>query len=801
MFAIGGDVRAALRVWRKEPMFAATLVATLGLGIGAATAIVTIAHAVLVRPLPMPESDRLHVVRIQTASAPSPDEWFPMSDADVLAWQARNRSLVAAAWAPNAFTLTGRGDAEPLLGATVTTAFFDVIGVRPAIGRGFTAQDTAPVAILSDELWSRLFGRDPAVLGQTVTLNGRTGTVVGVMPPGFTYPRRRTDVWTNLRLDTPRRRGPFYLTGIGRLRDGASTAELKAELDRTTAALKSQYGGEVNWALATEPLKERTVRPARAGLLLLLSAVGCLLLISATNAANLSLVRGIRRHREIAVRMALGAPRWRVARQLVVESLGLAGLGGVVGLGLSAAIVGVVRAMAGDALPRRAEVGIDPSAFAIAAALSLVTGLLFGLLPSWLSSRSDPADALKQLGRPGSGAGRRSWPQRLIVSVELALAVVLASSGGLMIRSFVNLQRTNVGVETEGVATFAFDLPSARYPEGPKRADIYDRLLASLNRVPGVVAAGVAVSLPPVDLNVTDNYTVSGFEVAAGESAPVGPIVVASEKLFDALRIPLLQGRLFQSTDTASADRVVIVSQAIARKYFPAGDAVGRRFRTGGPERNNPWMTIVGVVGDVKFYGLAAEPSEAYYLPLSQNLWNGMFAVLRTTGDPAAVMAGARAAVREIDDQLPLKDVQTMTERMAGASSRPRFHTVIAAGLGVVGLLLAGFGIYSVVSYQATQRIHEFGVRAALGARSEHLRAIVLREGLTLAGIGTVLGLAGGLVSAQLFSSLLFDVAPADPITFAALIALFALVTIVACAGPAWRAASTDPLIALRDQT
>jgi putative ABC transport system permease protein len=801
MFATGDDLRAAARVWRKEPTFAATLIATLALGIGAATAIASIAHAVLVRPLPMPASDRIHVVRIATASAPSPAEWYPLSDADFLAWRAQSRALLAGAWATNGFTLTGRGDAEPLEGATVTTAFFDVIGVRPAIGRGFTAQDTAPVAILSDEVWSRLFGRDPAILGQLVTLNGRPGTVVGVMPPGFNYPRRRTDVWTHLRIEPPRRRGPFYLTGVGRLRDGATMTEVAAELDRATAALKSQFGGEMNWRVATEPLKERTIRPARAGLLLLLSAVGCLLLISVTNAANLSLVRGIRRHREIAVRVALGAPRWRVARQLAVESLALACVAGAVGLGLSAAIVAVVRVMAGDALPRLAEVGIDRGAVAIAAALSLATGLLFGVLPSWLSSRSDPAEALKQLGRPGAGAGRRSWPQRLVVSIELALAVILASSGGLMVRSFVNLQRTSVGVETDGVATFAFDFPSSRYPEGPKRMEFYDRLIDGLNRVPGIVAAGVGVSLPPEELTVTDNYTVAGFEVAAGESAPVGPIVVATEKYFAALGIPLLQGRLFQPTDTATSDRVVVVSHAIARRYFPSGGAIGRRFRTGGPERpKNPWMTIIGVVGDVKFYGLDAEPSEAYYLPLSQEQWNSMFAVLRTSGDPAVAVAGARAVMREVDNQLPLRDVRTMTERMAQASSRPRFHTAIAVGLGVAGLLLAGFGIYSVVSYQATERVHEFGVRAALGARGEHLRGLVLREGLTLAGIGTLLGLAGGLGTAQLFSSLLFDVGPADPITFAALIAVFTAVTIAACAGPAWRAANTDPLIALRHQ-
>ena len=314
-------------------------------------------------------------------------------------------------------------------------------------------------------------------------------------------------------------------------------------------------------------------------------------------------------------------------------------------------------------------------------------------------------------------------------------------------------------------------------------------------------AAGVGVSLPPVELTVTDDYTVSGFEVAAGESAPVGPIVVVSDKYFDALRIPLVQGRLFQPTDTAGSDRVVIVSQAIARRYFPTGDAIGRRFRTAGPERpKNPWMTIIGVVGDVKFEGLASEPSEAYYLPLAQHQWNGMIAVLRTSGDPAAVMPGVRAAVRQVDAQLPLRDVLPMTERMAEASARPRFHTLIAAALGVTGMLLAGFGIYSVVSYQATQRVHEFGVRAALGARADHLRALVLREGLTLAAIGTVLGMAGALASTRLLSTLLFGVPPGDPWTFAGIVVVFAIVTVFRVCGPAWRAARTNPLRALRDQ-
>ncbi len=650
MLMIGDDLRAAGRVFMKEPMFAATLVATLALGIGAATALATIANAILVRPLPMPDSGRIHVVQIETQAAPSPDDWFPLSDADFLAWQSQSRTLDVAAFASNKFTLTGRGDPEPLSGVTVTTRFFDVVGIRPAVGRAFEASDTAPVAILSDEVWSRLFGRDPAIVGKGITLNGWQGTVIGVMPPGFSYPRQRTDVWAHLRMSPPARRGPFYLTGVGRLRDGAMLAETAAELERTSAALKAQFGGEMNWKLAIESLKEQTIRPARAGLYMLLSAVGCLLLIAATNSANLSLVRGIRRHREIAVRTALGASRWRVARQLVIESVAFAGFAGVIGLGIAAAIVAVVRVTAADTLPRLAEVRIDAGAFAIAAGLSLMTGLLFGVLPSWLSSRSDPADALRQLGRPGADSGRRPWAQRLVVSFELALAIVLASSGGLMIRSFVNLQRTNVGIQPDGVLTFMVEIPSSQYPRGPKRADFYERLLDGLSRVPGVEAAGLGVSLPPEDLFVTDNYTVAGFEVPAGESAPVGPIVVATDKYFDALRIPLLQGRLFQPSDTATSDRVVIVSHAIARKYFPAGDAIGRRFRTGGPERpNNPWMTIVGVVGDVKFDGLARDPSEAYYLPLAQELWNGMFAVLRTSGDPAAVMPGVRSAVREVD--------------------------------------------------------------------------------------------------------------------------------------------------------
>jgi putative ABC transport system permease protein len=480
----------------------------------------------------------------------------------------------------------------------------------------------------------------------------------------------------------------------------------------------------------------------------------------------------------------------------------LASVAGAIGLGIAVAIIAGVRVTAADTLPRLAEVRMDAAAFAIAAALSLLTGLLFGLLPSWLSSRSDPAEALRAVGRPGAGVGRRSSAQRLVVSIELALAVVLASSGGLMIRSFVNLQRTNVGIQPEGVLSFAFDFPSSRYPEGPKRVDFYDRLLSGLSQVPGVDAAGVGLSLPPDELTVADNYTVAGFEVAAGESAPLGPIVATSDKYFDALGIPLLQGRLFGPTDTATSDRVVIVSQAIARKYFPDGGAIGHRFRTGGPERpKNPWMTIVGVVGDVKFDGLAEQPSEAYYLPLAQEQWNWMFAVLRTSGDPAALVPGVRAAVRQLDAQLPLRDVQPMTDRLSAASARRRFHMLIAAGLGVTGLLLAGFGIYSVVSYQAAQRSHEFGVRAALGARADHLRALVLREGLLLAGIGTVLGLAGGLVSARLFSSLLFDVTPTDPVTFAGLLVVFAMVTIAACAGPAWRASRTDPLRALRDQS
>jgi putative ABC transport system permease protein len=796
------DVRYAIRLLLKRPGFAAVAILTLALGIGATTAIFTVVNAVLLRSLPFRDAERLVQVRIISSNG----EDFPLPDADFLAWRSQNQTCDAVAvYNAGPETLTGDGAPERIGTASVTDRFFDVLGARPLLGRVFQEGDDKPGAaklvVLSHAFWTRRFKADPAVVGRTVLLGAVGHTVVGVMPPGFRFPLADIDAWETLTMNPPTRRGPYYTTGIARLNAGIGIAELRANLGIVAAGLKRQYPAPEDWTIDAVPLQEAIVGDVRRILYVLLGAVGFLLLIATANVANLLLARAAAREREIAVRGALGAGRRRIVAQLVTESVVLALVAGLVGLLIAAWGTQVLLAMAPKSIPRLDEAGMNVPVFLFALGVASLCGIVFGVVPALRASRMPLVETLKDGGRGASGAGHRRV-QRLLVVVEIALALMLSVGAGLMIRSFAELQRVSPGFDSGHLLTFEVALPNSSYKEDARVRGFYDALVQKLEAVPGVRSVGLTVSLPPDLLQVTDNFMVEGQVLPPGRSAPVGPVVMASDALFTTLGVPLIRGRMFDARDEAGRAPAVIVNEALAAKYFPGVDPVGRHLKIGGPERpiaaNNPWMEIVGVVGDIKYSGLQAAPEPTYYLPYRQNPWNGQFVVVRTRSDPAALAAAAREAVAALDKDIPVARMRTMDEVMTASVAPPRFRTVLVTIFALVGLLLAAIGIYGVMAYAVAERTHELGVRIALGAERRDVVRLVLGEALVLAAAGVAAGLAGALATTRLIQSLLFGVTTTDTMTFAGIGALFFATAIVASWIPTRRALSVDPMIALR---
>ncbi|HEV3486170.1 MAG TPA: ABC transporter permease, partial [Vicinamibacterales bacterium] len=759
------DLRFAVRSWRRQPAFVAVALATLALGIGTATAMFTVINGVLLKPLPFHDPGALTMIRIEGQGG----GLFPLPDADFLAIRANHRAFAhVAVYAPSAFNITGSGTPDVLRGAWVSGEFFTTLGVRPIAGRFFTNADDAPgapsVVVLSHAFWTRQFGADPKVLGQTIRLDEMPCTIVGIGPRGLEFPRRDLDLWRNLTFETPKRRGPFYLTGIARLQSDApaAAAAARANLEAVAASVKQQYGpGE--WAFQMVSMTDALVGEVRTPLYLLLTAVGFLLLIAIVNVANLLLSRSAARQRELAVRLALGAQRARITRQLVTESALLSLAGGALGVLLGVGLIEVLLPLGQTIIPRLSEIEMDWRVLAFGVCVSLAAGLLFGAAPALHAWRGDVADPLRDGQRTGTSRSRRRI-QRTLVVAEIALALVLSVGAGLLVRSLIRLQHVELGFRPERLLTFQLALPQTRYPNETASRAFYQRLLERLEATPGVESAAVAVSLPPDQVTVTDNFTAEGQHYAVGQSAPVGTLIVASDSYFRTLGIPLLRGRFFDERDGPGGEKVVIVSRTLAERYYPNGDAVGRRFRNGGPERpDNEWMRVVGIVGDVKYDGLAAAPEPAFYWPFQQHPWSDQFVVVRTAIEPEAIIAAAREAVWSLDREQPLALLRTMDDLRAEASAESAFRTYLLGSFGALGLLLALVGVYGVMSYAVSQRAHEMGVRAALGARPRDLVALVLGDAARLAAVGIGIGIAGALALTSLTTNLLFGVTPRDP--------------------------------------
>jgi putative ABC transport system permease protein len=796
------DLRFAIRTLVKRPAFAGIAIGTLALGIGATTAIFTVVNAVLLSPLPYRDPGRLVHVHIRGGDG----DMYPLPDTDVFAWRDQHPAFEDVAVVDNGagYSLAGQGAPEQVVVLNVTARFFDVLGIAPAIGRTFERSADDPGAprtvVLSYRFWQQHFHGRVEALGQQVLLDGAPHTVVGVMPASFVFDSPDYDMWRAMPLAPPKRRGPFYSWGIGRLAPGSDLSRAAANLAAISASIKRQYPGPNDWSFEVVPLRQQIVGDVSRVLYLLFGAVALLLLIAVANVANLLLARMSSRAREIAVRAALGATAPQIVRQLVVESLVLASVSGAVGLVCAAWGTEALLAIAPPGLPRIDEVRMSLPVFMFTFATATAAGVLFSVIPAWRALRT-PVSATLTDGRGGTAGRGHRRVQRVLVAAEIALALMLSTGAGLMIRSVARLVDVNPGFAATHLLTAAVSLSRTRYDTPPKVDAFFESLLGKLQTLPGVESVGSTVSLPPNLNAMTDNFLVEGQTLPPNQSAPVAPLLVADEGFFRTLRVPLVAGRFFNEGDRADRPPVVIVNQTLARRYFPNGDAVGHRLKDGGPERpNNPMMEIVGVVGDVKYDGLDAPPEPEFYFPLGQLTQERRYVVLRTASNPLALESALRREVAALDPELAVARVRTMDELMSRSVAPPRFRTTLVTVFAVAGLLLAAIGIYGVMMYAVSERTRELALRLALGASNGQVARIVLGESVALAAAGVIAGLAGSVAGGRLIASMLFGVAATDPATLASVAAVLVATALVATWVPLRRALRIDPMIALRSE-
>jgi len=793
------DLRFGVRMLLKNPGFTLIAILTLALGIGANTAIFSVFNAVLLRPLPFKEPERVVMVwQIKTAATGG--DRTPISVADVLDLRAQSKSFDEfAAFSGGILNFTGGDTPEQVRVASVTANFFAALGAEAQLGRTFLPEEERPgaglVVALSDGFWRSRFAADPAVVGRAINLNGRSFTVVGVMAPALNFPDKQVELWVARQLETPTRRGPYPFQGVARLKPGVTVGQALAE----TRTLKSSFDKNA-FNLNILPVNDAVVGDVRPALLALLVAVTLLLLIAAVNVANLTLVRAAARVKEISIRAALGAGRGRIIRQLLTESLLLVLIGGA--LGTLGAIVGIdlLVKLAPEGIPRLEQVGIDARVLGWTALVTLLTGVACGLAPAWQSARLKLNDALKEGGRGATeGAGQRRWRSSLVVA-ELALAVMLLLGAGLLLKSLWRLQQVDPGVNAERVLTMFLSLRGPRYSQDQQFVDFYARLLEGVQALPGVRAAALSNSLPPGSTEFADAFQIEGRPWASGQPPFVAYAIRTSPDYCRTLGIALRGGRQFTAADAAGAPLVALINEMFQRRFFPGEDPVGKRI-SHGPGQQRVWREIVGVVGDVKYNGLAAEVQPAFYMPLAQSQTGGIFLSLKTDAvDPSSLAPAVRNVIKSVDSEVPLAQISTLEQQMAAARAQLRFRTTLIALFAALALILACIGIYGVISYSVAQRTHEIGIRLALGAQSRDVLRLVAQQGLklTLAGVGC--GLIASLALTRLMRQLLFEVRPTDPLTFAGTAILLAGVALLACYVPARRATKIDPLVALRHE-
>ncbi|HEX4546005.1 MAG TPA: ABC transporter permease, partial [Candidatus Acidoferrum sp.] len=791
------DTRSALRTLRSNPGFTTLVVLTLALGIGANTAIFTVVNAVLLRPLPYPERDRL--VMVWERSPKSPQVHNVIAPADFLDWRAQNHvfdQMSAIGWGVG--TLTGQGEPESLVGRQVSAPFFGMLGAQPALGRTFTEEDDRPgsdhVVVISDRLWKRHFGGDPAVLGRPITLDGRPFTIVGVMPRDFRFLSEGGDYWIPVALDPAvdyRARGRS-MRAIAKLRSGVTLKQAQKEMDGIAARLSQQYPAfNKDWGITLVGLHEQMTGNVRPALLVLLAAVGFVLLIACANVANLALTRATLRRREMAIRAALGAGSGRLSALLLTESLLLALLGGAAGVALAVGGVDLLLALGPQNIPRLQSVHVDSIALGFTLLLSLLTGILFGLAPAWHARRIDLNDTLKEGGTKTEAGGHHL--RSAFVVAQVALSFVLLMGAGLVVRSFLRLEGTPTGFNPQNLLTLRVDLPASRYPKHQQEIAFFSDALQKIAALPGVESAASVAFLPFSDMLAGTDFTIVGRPAPAPGDAPITNVVIAMPAYFSTMRIPLRRGRLFAERDTAEAPRVFVVNETFARRYFPNDDPLGRRLVVA--MGDTVPGEIVGVVGDIKQTALQEGEQPTVYFTYSHLPIGFMTLVVRSAW-PHHQLAPVTSVIRSIDPDLPVAEVATMEELISESTAQPRFNSLLLALFSCVALLLAAVGLYGVLAFAVAQRTREIGIRMALGASPAAILHSVVGQGLglMLSGLGSGFALAFGLT--RFLASFLFGVTPTDPATFAGVATLLAVVALLACYVPARRATRVDPLVA-----
>jgi predicted permease len=796
------DVRLAARGLRRNPGLATAVVLSFALGIGGTTAIFSVVHAVLLRPLAYPGSDQLYEVRLwwKTFSA-------SLSPADFLAL--REQSLVTgrvgAYYLKNGgFALATPAGPEVVEGGFVTPELPHVLGVTPIVGAGFSSERTSREVLISESLWRDRFGGRSDAVGDILTLEGEAFTIVGVMPAGFTLPGRRNErVWVRAQMDEPTRRGPFFLKVIARLASDLTPRAAESALTNATIPLlRARYGGVDTWRYGMRPLKDVLVGDTRETLLLMFAAGALVLLIAVANVANLLLARGTLRTREIAVRASLGASRGRLVRQLLAESVLLGLIGSAAGLAVTAGVAHVARIQAVTIVPRIDEVRVDGLVVVFAFTSGIAAGLAAGLLPVLRLPWTRLSDWLRAGSRSAGEDGRHGRMRQALVVAEVALALTVVASAGLIVKSLLRLQRVDLGFRPAGVISFRLALPDQPYAVAERAQAFMASLEDRLRGLPRVRSVGAAMSLPPDLLVMSNNYTVEAATPNAAGPSDVAEWNVVDADYFTAMGIRILRGRVFDARDRAEAPGVAVVNDAFVRRHFPGGDALGRRLKGGEWDPRSPWITIVGVVKDVPYEnGAWGGPNPMVYLAHSQNLrLQAAYIVTESSEDPAALVPAVRAAVASLDPRVPLRDVATMTDRVHRSMAVPRFRGFLFSALGMLALLLAVTGIYGVMAYHVSQHRRETAIRRALGARGDQIVRATLGAGLRLAFAGILLGTAGAVAVTRSLSALLYQVEPRDPAILGGGAALLATTAVIACAWPAMRAVRVDPSTLLREE-
>jgi len=810
------DLRYGARMLLRQRAFTIAAVIALALGIGANTAVFSVVNAVLLRPLPYQNSDRMAMIwgNFLTFSM----ERLRAKAAEYVDYRDQTRSFEAvAAFSTADFNFTGAQQPARIAGASVTANLFPMIGARAAQGRLISPEENQTgrdnVVVVSHQFWQKRMGAEANVIGRSVRLDDRNYTVIGVTTADFEFPHpsfnfaEPVEFWVPLAFTTEQvaqRQRPYYLNVIGLLKPDVTIEQARAEMaalgqrfEREHQSYRGPKNSDMGWRITVTPLQDQIVGNSRRALLVLFAAVGLVLLIACANAANLLLMRATVRQKEMAIRAAMGAHRLRLIRQLLTESLLIAVLGGAGGLGLAWLGVKALVALSPDNLPRLQEIDVDGRVLFFTLALSVLTGLIFGLAPALQASRPNLQHNLKEGGAAATRG--RHWLRNLLVVGEVAIAMTLLVGAGLMLNSFVRLQRVNPVVNADKLLSVQINLPETRYPKAAQAATFFQELIRRVESLPGVESASLSTVQPLSGVAVNDPFSIEGRPLDFN-NAPVAGWQHVTPNFFRTLGIPIVAGRDFTDRDTADTSGAAIINEAMSRRYFPNEDPIGKRLTLGLHRPDDPWLTIVGVVKDIPHRGLESKAEPDWYLSYLDQPRRYAYLMARASGDPASLAAAIRSQVLAIDKDQPVTAIRTVNEVIASTTAPRRFNTLLLAIFGAVAMALAAVGIYSVISYSVTQRTQEVGVRMALGARPGEVIRLILKQGLTLTLIGVAAGVLGALAAARVMSGLLYGVTATDPATFAAISLLLAIVATLACYLPARRAARVEPIAALRHE-